>query len=37
LLAELPASTEVRGMDVSVRTSGIAEVAYVNAIGHGPG
>jgi hypothetical protein len=36
LLAELPASTEVRGMDVSVRTSGTAEVAYVNAIGHGP-
>jgi hypothetical protein len=37
LLAELPASTEVRGMDVSVRTSGIAEVAYVNAIGRGSG
>jgi hypothetical protein len=35
LLAELPASTEVRGVDVSVRTSGIAEVAYVNAIGRG--
>ena len=33
LLAELPASTEVLGVDVSVRTSGTAEVAYVNAIG----
>jgi len=33
LLAELPASTEALGVDVSVRTSGTAEVAYVNAIG----
>jgi hypothetical protein len=37
LLAELPASTEVRGVDVSVRTSGTAEVAYVNAVGRGSG
>jgi hypothetical protein len=37
LLAELPARTEVLGVDVSVRTSGTAEVAYVNAIGHGSG
>jgi hypothetical protein len=37
LLAELPASTEVRGVDVSVRTSGTAEVAYVNAIGRSSG
>jgi hypothetical protein len=37
LLAELPASTEVLGVDVSVRTSGTAEVAYVNAIGRDSG
>jgi hypothetical protein len=37
LLAQLPASTEVRGVDVSVRTSGTAEVAYVNAIGRSSG
>jgi hypothetical protein len=37
LLAELPASTEVLGVDVSVRTSGTAEVAYVNAIGRSNG
>jgi hypothetical protein len=37
LLAELPTSTEVRGVDVSVRTSGTAEVAYVNAIGASSG
>ena len=28
LLAELPAGTEVLGVDVSVHTSGTAEVAY---------
>ncbi len=37
LLAELPAGTEVLGVDVSVRTSGTAEVAYVNAIGRSSG
>jgi len=37
LLAELPPSTEVLGVDVSVRTSGTAEVAYVNAIGRSSG
>ena len=37
LLAELPASTEALGVDVSVRTSGTAEVAYVNAIGRTSG
>jgi len=37
LLAELPPSTEVLGVEVSVRTSGTAEVAYVNAIGRSSG
>jgi hypothetical protein len=37
LLAELPANTEVRGVAVSVRTAGTAEVAYVNAIGRSSG
>jgi hypothetical protein len=37
LLAELPAGTEVIGVEVSVRTAGTAEVAYVNAIGRGSG
>jgi hypothetical protein len=37
LLAELPAGTEILAVDVSVRTSGTAEVAYVNAIGRSSG
>jgi hypothetical protein len=33
LLQELPPGTRALGMEVRVRTSGTAEVAYVNAIG----
>lgn len=37
LLAQLPSSTEALGLEISVRTSGTAQVAYVNAIGPAAG
>jgi hypothetical protein len=37
LLAQLPTGTEVIGIDVSVRTTGTAQVTYLNAIGRAGG